>query len=143
MSPAGRRCAPQRRLHGHDRPTVKLVRVVPDVVARRGALEPQLSDSMSRLAEVGFIVSLPPLGICLGVAAVVVLVTHVFPAWLGYLAAGSAPLLIADGFALDREFGPAFMLFLLWVLLAGICVASRRGRRLAAPGAADARRLVS
>ena len=100
--------------------TVKLVSVVPDVVARRGALEPEVSDAMSRLAEVAFIVSLPPLGICLGVAAAVVLRTRVLPAWLGYAAAASAPLLIANGFALDSEFGPAFLLFLLWVLLAGI-----------------------
>lgn len=100
--------------------TVKLASAVPEVVARRGGLEPALSESMSRLGEVAFIVTLVPLGVCLGAAAVLILRTRVLPVWLGVVAAVTAPLLIANGFALDSQFGPAFLLFLVWIVLAGV-----------------------
>ena len=47
------------------------------------------------------------------------------PRWLGWLAAVTAPLLLVNGMFLDAEFGPAFLLFLLWTLLASVVLTVR------------------
>ena len=57
--------------------------------------------------------------------AVVTLTTGVLPRWLGWLAAVTAPLLLVNGMFLDAEFGPAFLLFLLWTLLASVVLTVR------------------
>jgi hypothetical protein len=52
------------------------------------------------------------------------------------MAAATAPLLIINGFALESENGPAFLLFLLWTLCASIVLLRRA--MVAAPVAAHA-----
>jgi hypothetical protein len=47
------------------------------------------------------------------------------PRWLGWSAAAIAPLLIANAFDLGAEFGPAFILFLLWTLVTAIVLLRR------------------
>ncbi len=61
----------------------------------------------------------------LAAIAIVTLKRHALPRWLGWLAAVAAPLLIVNGMFLDAEFGPAFLLFLLWVLLASVVLTVR------------------
>jgi hypothetical protein len=51
--------------------------------------------------------------------------SRVLPAWLGWSGAAVAPLLVANGFDLGAEFGPAFILFLLWTLITVIVVLRR------------------
>jgi hypothetical protein len=60
--------------------------------------------------------------------ATVVLKTRVLPLWLGLLAAITAPTCLVNGMFLDAEFGPAFLLFLLWVTIASIVLTLRAGR---------------
>jgi hypothetical protein len=70
-----------------------------------------------------------PLGVLMAAVAVITLKTHVLPRWLGWLAAITAPLLLVNGMFLDAEFGPAFLLFLLWTLLASVVLTFRPGER--------------
>ena len=104
---------------------VKLMGVLPDIVARRGELDGALEAAFTRLGELSFIVSMPPLGFCLAAVAAIVVRTGVLPAWLGWAAAAVAPLLVANGFDLGAEFGPAFLLFLLWTLITSVVLLRR------------------
>jgi hypothetical protein len=105
--------------------TIKLASTGPAVAARQDGLSPALHDALQQVNDVSFIVTMLPLGLCMGAVAAVVLRTHVLPAWLGWMAAVLAPLLIANGLALSSQEGPAFLLFLLWILLAAIVVLPR------------------
>jgi hypothetical protein len=105
--------------------TIKLASAGPAVVARHDGLSPALHDALQEVNDVSFIVSMLPLGVCMGAVAAIVLRTHVLPAWLGWMAAVSAPLLIANGLALTSQEGPAFLFFLLWTLLCGIVLLRR------------------
>ena len=104
---------------------VKLVSVVPVIAVQRGGIDPSLHHALQEMADAAFVVSLPALGICAGAAAAVVLRTGVLPAWLGWSAAVTAPLLVANGFAVGGDQGPSFVLFLLWTLITGIVLLRR------------------
>jgi hypothetical protein len=105
--------------------TIKLASAGPAVAARRDGLSPALRDAFQQVNDVSFIVTMLPLGVCMGAVAAIVLRTHALPAWLGWMAAVLAPLLIANGLALNSQEGPAFLLFLLWILLAAIVLLRR------------------
>jgi hypothetical protein len=66
-----------------------------------------------------------PLSILTAAAAVIILKTGVLPRALGWLAAVTAPALLVNGMFLDAEFGPAFLMFMLWVLLASVVLTVR------------------
>ena len=78
--------------------------------------------------SVAFIVTMLPIGVMMAAVAIVVLKTRVLPVWLGLLAALTAPACWVNGMFLDAEFGPAFLLFLLWVTIASIVLTLRVGR---------------
>ena len=78
--------------------------------------------------SVAFIVTMLPLGVMMAAIAVVALKTRVLPIWLGLLAAITAPACLVNGMFLDAEFGPAFLLFLLWVTVASIVLTLHAGR---------------
>lgn len=105
--------------------TIKLASAGPAVAARHDGLSPALHDALQQVNDVSFIVTMLPLGVCMGAVAAIVLRTHALPAWLGWMAAVLAPLLIANGLALNSQEGPAFLLFLLWILLAAIVLLRR------------------
>jgi hypothetical protein len=105
--------------------TIKLASAGPAVAARHDGLSPALHDALQQVNDVSFIVTMLPLGVCMGAVAAIVLHTHALPAWLGWMAAVLAPLLIANGLALNSQEGPAFLLFLLWILLAAIVLLRR------------------
>jgi hypothetical protein len=105
--------------------TIKMASAGPAVAARDDGISPALRDALQQVNDVSFIVTMLPLGVCMAAVAAVVLRTHVLPAWLGWMAAVTAPLLIANGVALSSQEGPAFLLFLLWTLVAGIVLLRR------------------
>ena len=105
--------------------TLKVVSVVPVIAIQRGGVQESLHPALQELADAAFIVSLPALGLCLGAVAAVALRTGVLPAWLGWFAAVTAALLVANGFAVGGDQGPAFVLFLLWALVTGIVLLRR------------------
>jgi hypothetical protein len=119
--------------------TIKLGSIAPGFAARTEGLDPQLHQALHKMNSVAFIATMLPLGVMMAAVAIVALKTRVMPLWLGLLAAITAPACLVNGIFLDAEFGPAFLLVLLWVMLASIVLtwrASRVGVKAASPNAA-------
>jgi hypothetical protein len=108
--------------------TIKLGSIAPGFAARTEGLDPQLHQVLEKMNSVAFIVTMLPLGVMMAAVAAVALKTRVLPLWLGLLAAITAPACLVNGMFLDAEFGPAFLLFLLWVTIASIVLTLRAGR---------------
>jgi hypothetical protein len=108
--------------------TIKLGSIAPGFAARTQGLDPQLHQALEKMNSVAFIVTMLPLGVMMAAVATVALKTRVLPLWIGLLAALTAPVCLFNGTFLDAEFGPAFLLFLLWVMLASIVLTLRAGR---------------
>lgn len=114
--------------------TIKLGSIAPSFAAKQPGLEPQLHDALHKMNSVAFIVTMLPIGVMMAAVAIVILQTRVLPRWLGLLAALTAPACLVNGMFLDAEFGPAFLLFLLWVLIASVALTMRAGRATATAG---------
>jgi len=108
--------------------TIKLGSIAPGFASRTEGLDPQLHQALEKMNSVAFIVTMLPLGVMMAAVAIVALKTRVLPLWLGLMAAITAPACLVNGTFLDAEFGPAFLLFLLWVMLASIVLTLRAGR---------------
>lgn len=104
---------------------VKLAGVLPAILVEQGDLAPAIAEALTRFGDVSFMVSMMPLGVFLAAIAAIILRSRVLPSWLGWSAAGIAPLLVANAFDLGSEFGPAFILFLLWTLISAIILLRR------------------
>lgn len=123
--------------------TIKLGSIAPGFASRTEGLDPQLHQALEKMNSVAFIATMLPLGVMMAAVATVALKTRVLPLWLGLLAAITAPACLINGMFLDAEFGPAFLLFLLWVMLASIVLTLRAGRETAeAPASPKAARPV-
>ena len=124
--------------------TIKLGSIAPGFAARTEGLDPQLHQALEKMNSVAFIVTMLPLGVMMAAVAIVILKTRVLPLWLGLLAAITALACLVNGMFLDAEFGPAFLLFLLWVTIASIVLTLRVGRATAkAAAGSKAARSVS
>lgn len=99
---------------------IKLAGVLPAILVEQGNLTPAIGAAFTRFGDLSFMVSMIPMGFALAAVAAIVLRSKILPAWLGWSAAAIAPLLVANGFDLGSEFGPAFILFLLWTLVTAI-----------------------
>ncbi len=108
--------------------TIKLASIAPGFASRTEGLDPQLHQALEKMNSVAFIVTMLPLGVMMAAVATVALKTRVLPFWLGLLAAITAPACLVNGTFLDAEFGPAFLLFLLWVVMSSIVLTLRGGR---------------
>jgi len=108
--------------------TIKLGSIAPGFAARTEGLDPQLHQALEKMNSVAFIVTMLPLGVMMAAVATVALKTRALPLWLGLLAALTAPACLVNGMFLDAEFGPAFLLFLLWVTTTSVVLTLRAGR---------------
>lgn len=107
--------------------TIKLGSIAPGFAARTEGLDPQLHQALHKMNSVAFIVAMLPIGVMMAAVAVVIIKTRVLPLWIGLLAALTAPACLVNGMFLDAEFGPAFLLFLLWVTVASLVLTLRAG----------------
>jgi hypothetical protein len=100
-------------------------------------LDPQLARLFFDMGNLGFANSWVPLGSMLLAAGAVVLRTHALPRWLGWLALGTAPLLLAARAVWTSQiaFAP-YVLFWVWVVAVSV-VLLRRGAGTY-PGATEA-----
>jgi hypothetical protein len=105
--------------------TMKLASIGPGWAARDFADSSAIHKAFERMNEVAFIAQMLPDGVMLAAVAIVTLKTGALPRWLGWLAAVAAPLLLVNGMFLDADFGPAFLLFMLWTLLASVVLTVR------------------
>jgi hypothetical protein len=113
--------------------TIKLGGIAPSFAAQQPGLPTPLHDALHKMNSVAFIVTMLPIGVMLAAAAIVILKTRVLPLWLGLFATLTAPACWVNGMFLDAEFGPAFLLFLLWISLASIFLTLRAGATGHAP----------
>jgi hypothetical protein len=72
------------------------------------------------MGNFAYIVTMLPIGVMMAAVALVILKTRVLPPWLGLLAALTALACWINGMFLQAAFGPAFLLFLLWVAIASV-----------------------
>src|SRR5215210_4333045 len=105
--------------------TMKLASIGPGWAARDFGDETAIHKALERVNEVAFVAQMLPDGVMLAAIAAVTLKSSALPRWLGWLAAAAAPLLLVNGMFLDADFGPAFLLFLLWTLLASVLLTVR------------------
>ena len=112
--------------------TIKIASGAPLLAAGKEADGTRLHDALANINDASFILTLLPLGVMAAAAATLTLTTGVLPRWLGWLAAAAAPALVVNGLFFDSQEGPAFLLFLLWLLATSIVLTLRAGRRPAA-----------
>ena len=105
--------------------TVKLGSLAPGKVADDYGEATPIHKALEDMNSVAFIVTMLPLSVLMAAVALIALKTGVLPRTLGWLAAVTAPLLLVNGMFLEAEFGPAFLLFLLWTLLASVVLTVR------------------
>jgi hypothetical protein len=105
--------------------TMKLASIGPGWAARDFGDATAIHKALERMNEVAFVAQMLPDGVLLAAIAIITLKTGALPRWLGWLAAVCAPLLLVNGMFLDADFGPAFLLFLLWTLLASVVLTVR------------------
>lgn len=108
--------------------TMKLASIAPGWAARDFGDATAIHKALERMNEASFIAQMLPDGVMLAAVATLTLKTGVLPRWLGWLATVTAPLLLVNGMFLDADFGPAFLLFLLWTLLASVVLTVRPSR---------------
>jgi hypothetical protein len=108
--------------------TIKLGSLAPGKAADGFAENTAIHQALEDMNSVAFIVTMLPLGVLMAAVAIVTLKSGGLPKPLGWLAAVTAPLLLVNGMFLDAEFGPAFLLFLLWTLLASVVLTVRPSR---------------
>ena len=104
---------------------IKLVSVVPEVAERDLVKGTATYRAFQSLGDAAFSVALYPLAILFAALAVLALRTGALPRWLGVGAAVTAVALAVNAGFIDASFGPAFLLFLLWTLVAGVVLSVR------------------
>lgn len=84
--------------------------IAADVAETGGALD----EALTAANDAAFMLTLAPLGVMVGAAAIVALRARILPRWLGVLSAVTALALIVNSTFVEAEFGPAFLLFAVW-----------------------------
>ena len=105
--------------------TIKLGSIAPAKAAEGMTETTALHQALHDMNNVAFIATMLPLSVLMAAVAVITLKAGGLPRALGWLAAITAPLLLVNGMFLDAEFGPAFLLFLLWTLIASVVLTVR------------------
>jgi hypothetical protein len=106
---------------------IKLGSAAPSVAAEQVKEGSPLDMVLHDINDASFILSMLPLSVLAAAFAIVTLKTGVLPRWLGWMGAITALALLANGMALEAEFGPGFLVFLLWTV-ATSAVLVRRAR---------------
>ena len=120
--------------------TIKLASIPPGKAADHFGSATAVHEALRDINEVAFIVTMLPLGIMMAAVAAVTLRYGGLPRWLGWMAAVISPLLLANGMLLDSADAPAFLLFMIWTLLACsvLTFQPRPAKAIRAPDAARA-----
>ena len=116
--------------------TIKLGSAAPSVAAEQLEEGTPLDTALHDMNSASFILSMLPLSVLTAAFAIVTLRTRVLPRWLGWMGAITSGALLANGMALEAEFGPAFLLFLLWTAVTSVVLIprARAGSRRAVDG---------
>ena len=115
---------------------LKLASAPPVIVARGGGAGTQIEDTLIAMNNASFMITLLPLGVMVAAVSAIVLKTRVLPIWLGWAGAVTAVALLVNSVFVDAEFGPAFLLFLLWTAVTS-AILTRRAGTASTKGATD------
>src|ERR671911_1549728 len=107
--------------------TIKLGSAAPSVAADQLQEGTTLDTALHDMNSASFILSMLPLSVLTAAFAIVTLRTRVMPRWLGWMGAITSGALLVNGMALEAEFGPAFLLFLLWTTATSVVLIRRAG----------------
>jgi hypothetical protein len=105
--------------------TIKLGSIAPAVAAKKAGEGTRIHDALTDVNGVSFIATMLPLSVLAASVAVLTLRTGVLPRWLGWLATVTAVALLVNGLFLYSDFGPAFLLFLLWTAATSVVLTRR------------------
>lgn len=109
--------------------TIKLGSAAPSIAAEQLEEGTPLDVALDDMNAASFILSMLPLSVLTAAFAIVTLRTRVLPRWLGWMGAITSVTLLVNGMALEAEFGPAFLLFLLWTAVTSVVLIRRAGAR--------------
>jgi hypothetical protein len=104
---------------------VKVASIAPYIAARSLEGGTELETALTAMNNASFILMLLPLGVMVGATSAIVIRTKILPTWLGWAGVVTASALVANSTAVDAEFGPAFLLFLLWTALSSAIMTRR------------------
>jgi hypothetical protein len=107
--------------------SIKLGSAAPGLAAKEMAEETPLHTALHDMNSASFILSLLPLSVLTAAFAIVTLKTGVLPRWLGWMGAITAGALLVNGMALGAEFGPGFLLFLIWTVTTSVVLVRQAG----------------
>jgi hypothetical protein len=107
--------------------TIKLGSAAASVAAEQLEEGTPLDTALHDMNSASFILSMLPLSVLTAAFAIVTLRTRVLPRWLGWMGAITSGALLVNGMALEAEFGPAFLLFLLWTTATSVVLIRRAG----------------
>jgi hypothetical protein len=106
---------------------LKLASAPPVIVARGGQAGTQIEGALVAMNNASFMITLLPLGVMIAASSAIVLKTRVLPIWLGWAGVVTAVALLVNSAFVNAEFGPAFLLFLLWTVLTSAIMTRRAG----------------
>ncbi len=106
---------------------VKLASAAPYIAAQGGEGGTPIEGTLIAMNNASFMITLLPLGVMVAAVSAIVLKTRVLPVWLGWAGAVTAAALLVNSAFVDAEFGPAFLLFLLWTVLTSAIMTRRAG----------------
>lgn len=106
---------------------IKAVSIVPVIAVRGVEPDTPTEGALVAMSNASFMLTLAPLGVMAAGASAIVLKTRVLPIWLGWAGAVTAIGLLVNSAFLDAEFGPAFILFLLWTVVTSAILTRRAG----------------
>ena len=87
----------------------------------------QTKDALIAINNASFMIGLALLGVMVAAASAVIIKTGVLPVWLGWAGILTGGALIINSTFLGADFGPAFLLFLLWTVLTSALLTRRAG----------------
>ena len=106
---------------------VKLASFAPFIAARGTEAGTQIEGALVAMNDASFMLTLAPLGVMVAAASTLIIRTGALPVWLGWAGAVTACALLVNSAFLNAEFGPAFILFLLWTVLTSAIMTRRAG----------------
>jgi len=104
---------------------VKLASFAPFIAARGAGT--QIEGALIAMNDASFMLTLAPLGVMVAAASALIIRTGALPVWLGWAGAFTGGALLVNSAFLDAEFGPAFLLFMLWTVLTSAILTRRAG----------------
>jgi hypothetical protein len=120
---------------------IKLGSDVPEIAARGLTPDSPIDKAFVSLGDAGFIVAMYPLAVFFAATGALILASGLLPRWLGVGALVTAAALAVNACFIDASFGPAFLLYLAWTLVASVVLVRTPGlstRVVPATGAAGA-----